>query len=72
MKKPGAWYYSYAPVLPHGLKLAVLLACFTCCDMPGYPFCISQKDILSSVLSGALYIFFDNLFCTVVKGVGLV
>ena len=72
MKKPGAWYYSYAPVLPHGLSwLSFWLASLAviCLDIHSVS---HKKDILSSVLSGALYIFFDNLFCTVVKGVGLV
>jgi hypothetical protein len=72
MKKPGVWYYAYAPVLPSGLSwLSFWLASIAviCVDSP---FGSYKKDVLSTALSGVLYIFFDNVFSTILKGVGLV
>jgi len=72
MKRPGAWYYAYAPILPAGLSwLSFWLASIAvlCMDIQSVSY---KKDLLSTALSGVLYIFFDNLFCTVLKGVGLV
>ncbi len=71
LKRPGVWYYAYAPVLPEGLgwlsfslaSLAVL-----CLDIQSLS---HRKDVLATTLSGALYVFFDSLFCTVLKGVGV-
>ncbi len=71
MKRPGAWYYAYAPVLPGYLGwLSFWLASLAviCLDIQSI---YHKNDVLSTALSGALYVFFDSLFCTALKGVGM-
>ncbi len=71
LKKPGAWFYLFAPVLPQGLSwLSFGLASLAtiCLDVQSTS---HARDILPTVLAGTLFIFFDSLFSVIVKGVGL-
>ncbi len=72
MKKPGAWYYLFAPVLPHSLSwLSFGLASVAaiCLDIQSLS---HPKDLLPTALAGGLFVFFDSLFSIILKGVGLV
>lgn len=71
LKKPGAWFYLFAPVLPQGLSwLSFGLASVAtiCLDIQSTS---HARDILPTASAGAVFIFFDSLFSVIVKGVGL-
>lgn len=71
LKMPDVWFYLFAPVLPQGLSwlsFGVASAATLCIHI----LCTSHaKDVVATASAGVLFMFFDNLFSVIVKGVGL-